>query len=359
MSDRDDAKWERKTTDVAVCVIIAAKDASDTIGIAVSSALAEPEVHEVIVVDDGSIDETAATAQAQDDGSKRLQVYRLSRNMGPSYARNFALSLAKAPLVSLLDADDFFLPGRFSSLLVNTDWDLIADNIVFIEQRQLASFCPAALESLKAKPRLIDLVTFVEHNISKRKRRRGELGFLKPVIRREFLDRNALRYEEHLRLGEDYDLYVRALAAGARFKIVGSCGYAAVVRDGSLSGQHSTDDLYALAQADRKSLQSGQFNDAARRAVRKHERHILYKYHHRRVLDLKNSQGVVSCMAYALHNPDAILPTAGSIFRDKLDAFITKMKGDHTPDEPQRLRYLLDVSEERSFFDSGGPGTSA
>ena len=50
------------TTDV--CVIIAAKNAEATIARAVASALAEPESAEVVVIDDGSSDETEAAMNA-------------------------------------------------------------------------------------------------------------------------------------------------------------------------------------------------------------------------------------------------------------------------------------------------------
>lgn len=330
-----------------VCVIIAAKDASSTIGIAVSSALSEPEVGEVIVVDDGSTDHTVQAAQAIDDGSNRLKVYRLPMNRGPSYARNHALNHSTAPLISILDADDFFLPGRFSRLLAETDWDMIADNIVFVEQTQLASFSPAALGEFNAEPCLIDLTTFVERNISKRNNKRGELGFLKPLIRRDFLDHHQLRYAEDLRLGEDYDLYVRAMAAGARFRVIGTCGYAAVVQDRSLSSEHSTDDLYALAQADGKTLRNSNLTGPARRAVQKHERHILRKYHHRRSLDIKKSHGLRSCLAYAWETPVSILPTISGILQDKLDAALERIGGSRSPDEKRHLRYLFDTSSEQ------------
>jgi succinoglycan biosynthesis protein ExoU len=67
-----------------VCVIIAAKDAADTIGKAVTSALREPAVGEVVVVDDGSSDATAVAASSADDGSGRLAIARFDKNRGPS-----------------------------------------------------------------------------------------------------------------------------------------------------------------------------------------------------------------------------------------------------------------------------------
>ncbi|RUY70024.1 glycosyltransferase, partial [Mesorhizobium sp. M7A.F.Ca.CA.001.13.1.1] len=59
-----------------VCVIIAAKNAAATIAVAIASALREPEVAEVVVVDDASTDDTAGVARSADDGSGRLSVMR-------------------------------------------------------------------------------------------------------------------------------------------------------------------------------------------------------------------------------------------------------------------------------------------
>ena len=61
---------------------------------------------EVIVVDDGSTDASAAVAQA-------LPVrYLHQANAGPCVARNAGASVAEGALISFCDADDLFLPGR-------------------------------------------------------------------------------------------------------------------------------------------------------------------------------------------------------------------------------------------------------
>ena len=81
---------------------------------------------------------------------------------------------------------------------------------------------------LTADPTLVD---FVEGNLSQKGAARCELGFLKPVMRRAFLERHGLRYDPQLRLGEDYDLYTRCLMKGARFALSHRVGYRAEVRE--------------------------------------------------------------------------------------------------------------------------------
>lgn len=173
-----------------VCVIIAAKNAAQTIGRAVSSALLQPETNEVIVVDDGSSDDTADAARAADDATGRLHILRFDQNRGPAAARNAAIEASRSPVVGVLDADDFLLPGRFERMLAESDWDFIADNIVFVDEAR-AGQAQLEIADIAPQPRLLDLKGFIEGNISRRGVQRGEVGFLKPLIRRSFLDSHA------------------------------------------------------------------------------------------------------------------------------------------------------------------------
>ena len=302
-----------------VCVIIAAKNAAATIGRAIISALAEPETAEVIVVDDGSSDGTADVSRAAGDGSGRLTVARFEVNQGPAAARNHAIAISKAPVLAILDADDFFFPGRLSQLLAQTDWDFVADNIAFVDE-ETARDAHLRLESFAAAPRILTLGEFIEGNISRRGVRRGEIGFLKPLMRREFLDTHQLRYQESLRLGEDYDLYARALIRGARYKILHSVGYGAVVRANSLSGRHRTLDLECLWQADKGMLADPQLTGRARVLVGEHAAHVRDRYELRRFLDDKAAKGFVRAGLGALARPAALPGVAMGIARDKLDA---------------------------------------
>ncbi len=257
-----------------VSVIIAAWRAQDAIGRAIASALAQPEAAEVVVVDDASGDAgaTLTAARAADDGSGRLTIIALDRNGGPARARNAAIAASNAPWICVLDSDDYLEPGRLAALLKNAadGHDFIADDLI-----QVA----AGADRSTGRPmwfldspvvRDISLAFFVETNISRASRYRRELGFLKPMMRRSFLDQHGLRYDEAMRLGEDYDFYARALAAGARFRLTPAAGYVSVMRSDSLSGRHSREDLAAFAASDQRLLATARLDPEEQRVIRAH-----------------------------------------------------------------------------------------
>jgi glycosyltransferase involved in cell wall biosynthesis len=72
---------------------------------------------EMIVVDDGSTDDTAQVVEARAAASGgRLRCLR-QRNGGPGAARNTALRAARTEFVAFLDADDVYLPFRLAVTL--------------------------------------------------------------------------------------------------------------------------------------------------------------------------------------------------------------------------------------------------
>jgi succinoglycan biosynthesis protein ExoU len=296
-------------------VVIAARDAAATVGAAVSSALADPRVAEVILVDDASRDATAATAAAAAGGDARLRILSLTRNVGPAAARNRALEVAASDALALLDADDRLLPGRFGPLLAVGDWDLVADNVVFVDDPERPLPALAAAEAAFER---LSLAAFVQGNVARPGRSRGEYGFLKPVLWRPFLQRHGLRYDPGLRLGEDYDLYVRALRAGGRFLLTRRPGYLALVRPNSLSAHHRTEDLGALAQAIRSHLAERTLAPEERRAMRRLLRQMEGRHALRAVLDVRGRDGIPAAVRTMLARPGWVLPVTRGILRDKL-----------------------------------------
>ena len=66
---------------------------------------------ELIVVDDGSTDDSADLVQTLADDDPRIQIVR-RKHMGVASAANHGMSLATAPLIARMDADDVSLPDR-------------------------------------------------------------------------------------------------------------------------------------------------------------------------------------------------------------------------------------------------------
>lgn len=306
-----------------VCVIIAARNARATVARAVGSALAEPAVGEVVVVDDGSTDDTAAVARSADDGSGRLQVLHLPHNLGPAAARNRGIKASSAPFVTVLDADDYWLPGRLAALLAEMkDHDFVADDLLrVVEGREDETPTTLVGDALRL-PADLTLSQFVLGNVSRRGRNRQELGFLKPLIRRAFLQEHHLAYDESLRLGEDFVLYAQALVQGARFRLIPASGYVAVERPASISGSHGAAELAALAKASERLQRERGLSVKDRAALAVHGRHVRYKLHFERVLAARRRRGMASALGVLMADPLG----AGYVLSQALSARLARFR---------------------------------
>jgi len=101
-----------------VSVLLPTWNAEGSIERALASVLEERSVPlECIVVDDGSTDRTAELAEAVASRDGRVVVLRLAENAGVSNARNRGLELVRGTWLTMLDADDRFLPGGLGLLV--------------------------------------------------------------------------------------------------------------------------------------------------------------------------------------------------------------------------------------------------
>ena len=306
--------------DKSTAVIIAAKNAAKTASYAVGSALRQARVAEVVFVDDGSQDSTSAAAEGASDGSGRLKIIRLDKNVGPARARNIAIAASKSPFICILDADDYMASDRLDRLfaLAPDDWDFLADDLLFTPTYDGDVVVDRLLSKDIALPAWFDLETLLETNIHKKGRYRRETGFLKPVMRRTFLDAHGLRYDERLRLGEDLILYARSLLVGARFRVVESCGYYAVERPGSLSASHRTQDvadLYrALREFEADAIRAGKSVPALPDIVRLTKRNLDF----REMLDAKQRHGMIGALIALADTPSSLPYIARAVLEAKV-----------------------------------------
>ena len=100
--------------DPLVSVIVPAFNAADYLGAALESLRAQTVRDlEIIVIDDGSSDDTAAVARRFASEDPRIRVISHAKPSGrPARARNAGLRVARGKYIALLDADDTCIPTR-------------------------------------------------------------------------------------------------------------------------------------------------------------------------------------------------------------------------------------------------------
>jgi glycosyltransferase involved in cell wall biosynthesis len=99
-----------------VSIIIPAYNSATYLAAAIKSAIEQTRpAAEVIVIDDGSTDDTAAVCQPLAD----RVVYCKKQNQGVSAARNYGAALSRSEWLLFLDSDDRLLPHAIESLLAS------------------------------------------------------------------------------------------------------------------------------------------------------------------------------------------------------------------------------------------------
>ena len=109
-----------------VSIIMPARNAAETIAKSIKSIQDEElKEWEIIVINDGSMDDTVAVVEEIRQQDPRVGLYHTG-GRGVSFARNVALSVVKGKYVGFLDADDLFenqaLTKRIKALEANPDW---------------------------------------------------------------------------------------------------------------------------------------------------------------------------------------------------------------------------------------------
>ncbi len=196
-----------------VSVILPAYNAAPTIERAVRSMLAQTlQDIEVVVVDDGSTDDTEALVRAINDS--RLKLHE-QPHRGVCTAANAALAMTSSPLVARMDADDYSHPERLErqlAYLQTHGLDVVGSQVRILD----ADGRP--VEGLRRYERWINQETLTEQQIDALRFVEYPLANPTLLARREFYElgyREASSAEESF--PEDYDLMLRAAERGMRF----------------------------------------------------------------------------------------------------------------------------------------------
>ncbi len=258
-----------------VSIVMPAYKSADFIGLAIASVRAQTlQDWELIIVDDCSPDDTAAAAMAAAGGDPRIKLVRADQNGGVARARNLGNTHATGDWVAVLDSDDAFEPTRLETLIAaaeTSELDMIADDMLLVPFGDLFAEGAAYLGRDDDTLMSLDLASWLEGN------RAGittpVLGYLKPIVRRDFLLRSHVSYIPELRVAEDCWFVADLLANGARFGVHPKPLYRYAIRPASLSRTRG-DNVYTLQRsvyAPFLKRHEGRLSEDALRALRRHE----------------------------------------------------------------------------------------
>ena len=236
-----------------VSVIIPAYNRAEFLPEAVESVLGQTYRNfELIVVDDGSTDETPAILRHYGEALRVIH----QKNRGPSAARNAGIRVARGEWLSFLDSDDYWLPRKLER------------QVNFLQSHPEARICYTEEIWYRNGRRV---------NPAKKHRKFSGWIYLRMLplcivspssvmIHREVLQEVGL-FDEELPAAEDYDLWLRI---GARYPIFLLKEPLIVKRNGH-EGQQSRRiwgiDRFRI-RALVKMLESGVFGPEEKRATR-------------------------------------------------------------------------------------------
>lgn len=201
-----------------VSIVIPTYNRGDLIGETIRSLQEQDfEDFEVIIVDDGSTDNTKMLCEDVVSADPRFAyVAEDKKNRGPSYCRNKGYRIAQGEYLIFLDSDDLFLPGALKSRVELMDAHKEKDFIVFVGEffkRKLGD-----TKMLWNIPTKVDpLLRFIGDDVP--------WQTTGPIWRTSSFDRTGY-WDEGIVGCDDQDFHTRTLMAGFCYEFIGEVDYA-------------------------------------------------------------------------------------------------------------------------------------
>lgn len=214
----------RRRAPVGVTVVIPAFNAATTLSRAVESVLCQTMRDiEVVIADDASTDSSWAMIGRWLRQDPRLRAIRHKQNSGKTTAMNRAAQIAHGRWLAVLDADDWYGPGRLAALIDLAEArgaDLVADNQYFYDAGA------AEIVGTAWPPRDTGWeLTFDGFLDASNAYETFNLGMLKPIVRMDYIRTKSLAYKIGMRHGQDFFYLLNFFLSGGRAVIADTPHY--------------------------------------------------------------------------------------------------------------------------------------
>ncbi len=196
---------------VLISVIMPACNAEQYIAQSIETVINQTYPHwELIVVDDGSTDNTKQIVLQNIEKDKRIKYFYQS-NGGQGKARNHGIKYASGDWIAFLDADDLWMPPKLElqlQTLILNGVDLVFSDVSVIDEKGIQIRNTWGVEQQKYDG-VNSLVSFLKSN---------KIPLLTVLAKKNaVLHVNGFSESYDLQYIEDYDLWIRMLQNGSTF----------------------------------------------------------------------------------------------------------------------------------------------
>lgn len=160
------------------------------------------ENFELIIIENGSTDNTMELLNAYRNKDKRIKIINNTENRGISFARNQGNKIARGKYIAIMDSDDISLPDRLEK------------QVAFMEKNPDIAAASSWKQELDSG--VIWMRSTDEQEILFMMHFNNMMGHPETIMRRDFLVKHAIRYNEKLISSVDYDLFRQIVFAGGR-----------------------------------------------------------------------------------------------------------------------------------------------
>ncbi len=233
-------------------IIIPLYNKEDYVGRCVSSILDQDFTDmELIIVDDGSTDESANIIKRQFK-DKRINLIQ-GENRGVSEARNRGIDEAKGDYVMFIDADDYISQGYIKNIAKEIK-EHEADIYVWGITKDAAD--GKQKKKVLGMSGMFQQKEFIHQMVAEQYyRNMGIMGYISnKTLRRSFINGYNIRFDKNIKLMEDYNFFLDCYANINSACCFDECGYHYVDHPQPQNGKNKTVDYISLIDTHRKCL---------------------------------------------------------------------------------------------------------
>lgn len=192
---------------------------------------------DLILVDDGSSDNSGEICDRLAESDKRIRVYHIE-NQGVAIVRNYGVSIAQGELITFVDSDDWIEPGMYLYMMEIYDQykpDIISSGIIYDDGNGGRTLeCDLIEEGIYGKEQIVqEIIPFMMYDM-KNHRRGVTPAVWNKIIRKKLWKEVKHGLEYKMTYGEDASIVYPCLVKAEKVFFINNAWYHYCVNNNSM-----------------------------------------------------------------------------------------------------------------------------